>query len=353
MASPVVGLALANALAAEPIIETLLAPATSANPRNSESDIVVLKDGTLLAAWSDFYGGASDFAAARISAAKSTDGGRTWSERFTLLENSGSNNVMSVSFLRPKSGGILFFYLVKNSKSDLKVFVRRSDDESKTWSEPVCVTPQPGYHVMNNARAVQLKDGRIVSPVSFTEEVRTREGEFRNVMFFSDDDGRIWKRGKAEVICPKRGAMEPGVIELKDGRLLQIIRTQLGMIWHAHSADRGDTWTEAKPWTIATPESPSTLARLPGDGDFLLIYNPNVKPGTDHSGPRTPLAGAISSDEGKTWSKPKLVESDLSSTYAYTSVTFHEGHALLTYYVAKGGQLSLKFKSLPLDWFRE
>jgi Neuraminidase (sialidase) len=147
--------------------------------------------------------------------------------------------------------------------------------------------------------------------------------------------------------------MEPGLVELDDGRVLQIIRTQLGQIWHCHSNDGGDTWTEASPWTMAAPESPSTLARTPDRGEFLLIYNPTVRLGTDHSGPRTPLVAALSTDEGRTWSEPKAIESDLSAQYAYTSVRFHQDRALISYYVAHGGLLSLKFKSIPLSWFRE
>ena len=134
---------------------------------------------------------------------------------------------------------------------------------------------------------------------------------------------------------------------------LQIIRTQLGRIWYCHSSDGGDTWTEAVPWTMAAPEAPSTLARTPDRSEFLLIYNPTVRLGTGHSGPRTPLVAALSTDEGRTWSQPKAIESDLSAHYAYTSIRFHKDRALLTYYVARGGLLSLKFKSIPLAWFRE
>ncbi|MEW6303555.1 MAG: sialidase family protein [Verrucomicrobiota bacterium] len=338
-------------LAADGVIESIIAPGTTENKRNSEGDVLVLKDGTLLAAWSDFYGGAGDFAAARISAAQSRDGRRTWGPRYTLVENAGKVNVMSVSFLRLPSGEVLLFYLMKNSKTDLDVLVRRSKDDAKTWSEPVLVTAEPGYYVMNNARVLRLKSGRIVCPTSFTGEVWTKKEEFKTVMYYSDDDGRTWKRGKGMASCPQRGAMEPGLLELKDGRVLQIIRTQVGQIWHAHSSDGGDTWTEAAPWTMAAPESPSTLARMP-DGNLLLVYNPTVKLGGDHAGPRTPLVAAVSKDEGATWSEPKIIESDLTATYAYTSVTFHDGRVLLTYYVAKGGLLSQKFKSVPLGWFQ-
>ena len=350
-------------VAAEPV-ETMLAPATATNPRNSEGDIVVLRDGKLLVAWSEFTGGAADDSKARIAAARSADGGRTWSPRFTLQENVGTQNVMSVSFLRSRSGEILFFYGVKNSPRELYFMVRRSRDEAQTWSEPVRVMSDPGYYVMNNARVVQLRSGRILCPTSFTQEVWTRKEQFRTVMYYSDDDGRTWRRGRGIVVCPQRGAMEPGLLELQDGRLLQIIRTQMGEIWHSHSTDGGDTWTEARPWTMRAPESPSTLARLPGSGELVLIYNPVVKLGTDHSGPRSPLVAALSRDEGKTWSSPKEIEPDRSATsaaeggatppqgYAYTSVTFHGDRALLTYYFSRDKRLSLKFKSLPIEWFR-
>lgn len=334
------------------IIETIIAQATPTNKRNSEGDIVVLRDGTLLVAWSDFYGGAGDDAGARISAATSRDGGRTWSRRYTLQENIGRQNVMSVSFLRSQSGDILFFFGIKNSPSDLDFAVRRSSDEGKTWSEPVLITPEPGYYVMNNARVIQLRSGRIVCPMAFTDKVWTKNEDFRTVMYFSDDDGRTWRRGKGIVRCPKRGAMEPGLLELNDGRLLQIIRTQTGWIWHSYSSDGGNTWTEAKPWTVAAPEAPSTIARMPDRGDILLIYNPNVDLQADHCGQRTPLVAAVSSDEGQTWSRPKAIESDPGATYSYVSVTFADDRALLTYYLEREGLLSLKFKSIPLQWFR-
>ena len=342
-------------------ITRFIAGADPTHPRQSEGDIVVLRDGTLFAAWSDFYEKANDHAPARISAARSTDGGRTWGPRFTLQENTGRSNVMSASLVRSRTGDLLFFYLQKNSTTDLKALVRRSTDDARTWGAPALVTPEPGYHVMNNARVIQLKSGRLLAPVSTAPQVGTKNDNFRTVVYRSDDDGRTWRRGTTLLSAPKRGAMEPGLIELKDGRVLQIIRTQTGRIWHAYSPDGGDTWTEATPWSIEAPEAPSTLARNPANGDWLLVWNPTVvwaNPektvlGTNHGGPRTPLAAMISHDEGRTWSTPKPLESDATATYAYTSITFHDGRALLSYYhsPAPGKLLSLKFQSVPLEWF--
>lgn len=347
--------------AGEPVVESFIAKSTKEAPRQSEGDVTVLKDGTLLAAWSDFYGGSEDNAEARISAATSADGGKTWVGKRTLQENSGKANVMSVSFLRSKSGDLLFFYLQKNSLTDLKVYVRRSTDEGKTFSEPVMVTNEPGYHVMNNARVIQIASGRLLAPIATTAQVWTKKDDFRTVCWFSDDDGRTWKRGSTMLSAPKRGAMEPGLIELKDGRVMQIIRTQTGSIWHSHSSDGGDTWTEAKPWSIPSPESPASLVRLPQDGSWILVWNPNVEwkdpektvLGANHGGRRTPLVAAVSKDEGATWSEPKKVETDPSVTYAYTSITPHKDRVLLSYYYFPIGSkdLSLKFKSIPVEWF--
>ena len=342
-------------------VESFIARATDANPRNTEADVLVRRDGSLLVAWSDFYAGSRDDAPARISASVSTDGGRTWGPRFTLQENTGGANVMSVSFVRLRTGEVLFFFLQKNSLTDLKAYVRRSIDDARTWGEPVLVTADPGYHVMNNARVIQLRSGRLLAPVASTKQVWTKNDDFRTSVYLSDDDGRTWRRSRTLLSAPKRGAMEPGLVELKDGRVMQIIRTQTGFIWRSFSSDGGETWTDAAPWDIESPESPATLAVAPC-GDWLLVWNPKVEwsnpektvLGANHGGARTPLASMVSGDEGRTWSRARNLEGNPDSTFAYTSVTFHEGRALLTYYdFPKGGKLlSLKFKSVPLAWFR-
>lgn len=328
----------------------VLAPASRRYPRNTEGDVIVLRDGRLLCVWSRFYGGTADNASAEIAGAVSEDGGRSWGEPFVVQPNVGRENVMSASLLRERrSGHILLFFGVKNSRSDLKFYCRRSEDEGRTWGEPVLVTPSEGYHVMNNARVVQLSTGRILAPVSYTEKVWSPKEHFRTVMFYSDDGGRSWHRAPGEVDLPKRGAMEPGVVELKDGRVLKIVRTQLGQIYRAYSEDGGLTWSEPEPMGVPSPEAPATIARVPHTGDLVLFYNPTVKPGADHLGPRCPLSVAISKDEGRTWRHTADLETDCRFSYAYLSCTFHDRRALLTYWVGGKEGFSLKFCNLPVS----
>jgi sialidase-1 len=332
-------------------------PATKSNPRYSEGSIIELADGSLLFAITEFIGSGSDFAKAQIIARRSTDGGRTWGKPRVLQENVGGRNVMSVTLRRlPKSGSrvppIGLFYLVKNSFSNLLVYLRVSRDEGKSFGKPIRVTTTPGYHVLNNDRVTVLSSGRILVPVATTADVR-KVNRFVSWCFLSDDGGKSWRPGKGKVGYARRGAMEPEVLELNDGRVLMIVRTQLGHIAAAYSTDGGDTWSKPADWGVKAPEAPATLRRIPSTGDLLLIWNNTFRNGSGHGGNRTPLTAAVSSDEGKTWRHVRDIETRSDQTYAYTSLTFIGPRAVMSYYVRdeKTGRISTRFRSLPVSWF--
>lgn len=339
-------------------ISRLVYEADQQHPRYTEGSVIALRDGSLLFAITEFTGSGSDFAQARIVARTSRDQGRSWSAPRVLQENSGQMNVMSVTLRRLQSpaarGTIGMFYLQKNAYDDLQCYVRMSHDECATFGEPIRVTVQPGYHVVNNDRVTQLRDGRLVVPVAATADVR-QVNHFVSFCYLSDDGGATWRRGQGQVDLPKRGAMEPEVIELVDGRLMMIMRNQLGTISRSYSRDRGDTWSEPDDLGLPAPEAPATLRRIPATGDLLLIWNDTYTPGAGHGGRRTPLTAAISSDEGQSWQRAGNLESDPQRTYAYTSVTFHHGRAVMSYWESppNSPQLSARFRSLPVSWFYE
>jgi len=105
---------------------------------------LVEKYGRLFLAYSHFYGGSRDESPAYIAGRFSEDKGKTWSkEDVTVIENEGKQNVMSVTLLRFISGEIGFFYAVKNSSSDCRLYMRTdlgcqfrsySQDRGETWS---------------------------------------------------------------------------------------------------------------------------------------------------------------------------------------------------------------------------
>lgn len=326
------------------------AAAVPGNLRNSEADAIVLKDGRVLFAWTEFLGdGRSDWATARISARISADQGKTWGDRFTLQENIGKMNVMEADLLRLKSGKILFLFCRKNDEGDAAPFVRISKDDAKTFSAPVpmAITPSPSYTGFNHDRAIQLKSGRILMPLFFTTDYRV-DPHIRSRVYYSDDEGATWKPSDTVVDLPqsKAGAQEPGVIELRDGRVMLWVRTDLGRIYRAYSRDKGKTFSELKPIAeIDSPLSPQSIKRHPKSKDLILIWNDSK------TRLRSPLSAAVSSDEGLTWTHRKIVDQQPGETYAYTSIEWLKESALLSYYVSKEGGWALRMKILPLNWF--
>jgi sialidase-1 len=331
----------------------LVAPASDDNPRNSEADMLLLKDGRLLLAWIDFYTSAgTDWGSARISAMISRDRGRTWKDKYTLQENIGDMNVMEPDLLRLKSGKVLFLFCRKNSPADCAPMVRISSDDAKTFSapKPMPVTPSPSYTGFNHDRAIQLRSGRILMPLFYTTDYRVQP-RILTRLYYSDDEGANWTPSETIVDIPdsKAGAQEPGVIELKDGRVMMWIRNSTGKIYKCYSSDRGRTWSKAEPMNLQSPLSPQSIKRHPKTGDLILVWN-------NSPDKRWPLTAAVSRDDGETWTNIRNLDTEPDRTFAYTSIEFLPDRALFTYYVGpapgvRGNRWSLRLRAVPSDWF--
>lgn len=375
--------------------ETVLElPPGGDNTRNSEGAFLERDDGRLLFVYSHFQRtaetdrGGADNAPAFLAGRVSADHGRTWSGHDeVIVPNEGTENVMSVSLLRNAAGTPLLFYLVKNSWHDCRPVVRFSPDGGRNWPEKVALEEKPGYYVVNNDRAIRLSSGRLLVPAAFHPPpdpgVNRRLGGGRVVVFFSDDQGRHWRRSARALESPvpwgtplaragvlagtwyaspepldatgllasvpgggdgsgavrhpepvpehRSGLQEPGVIEKADGSVYLWARTDLGTQYVSRSTDGGETWSAAVAGPLVSPCSPASIRRLPGNGPWLAVYN-------DHSGRfpfvpgrRTPLVAAVSDDEGETWRNHKVLADDPDGWYCYTAIHFHGDQVLLSF----------------------
>ncbi len=334
------------------------------NPRNSEGAFVRLQDGRVMFVYTHFTGGGGDHAKAHLAARFSADEGKTWTDKdITVVPNGGDMNVMSVSLLRLKGGEIALFYLRKNSLTDCRPCLRLSRDDGKTWSEPRPCIPdeEVGYYVLNNDRAVQLKSGRIVLPLALHNTPKQNKFDGRALILctLSDDGGKTWRRSKdARKAKSPEGRevtlQEPGVVELKDGLLMQFCRTDAGRQYLSFSKDGGDAWEEFKPSDLISPLSPASIKRIPRTGDLLVVWNNHENIDAERKGKRTPFHAAVSRDDGKTWQKSKVIEDDPDGWYCYTAVEFVGEFVLLGHCAGDrkkdGGLAVTQITRFPLDW---
>jgi Neuraminidase (sialidase) len=323
---------------AEPFGLTV-APVGLNNPRNSEAAIVRLKNGSLLLGWTEFYAGdAADHGPARISGKVSADGGRTWGEKYTLVENDGGRNVMEVNFLRLKNSDIVLFYCQKNTEStDCRVMMRTSKDEGQTFGTAKQMSPAGKYTGLTNGRSIRLRTGRIL--------LEAWEGG-DSYCYLSDDDGANWR--ESQRVQPAGGkSYEPACVELKNGEVMMLMRTGLGAQYKSISKDGGDHWSEPVASPLVGTAAPVSISRAPTTGDLVAIWNRN--PGASK---RNPLVSAVSKDEGNAWVHFRTIEDATDDAWAYPAVTWIGSDAYLTYFNYKGG-LSLQLKILPAGWFYE
>jgi len=343
-----------------------LIEANADHPRHDSATMVELKDGRLMLAWMEYVGGEAmghDHAPSNIASMVSSDGGYTWRDHRILVENNpGDTNIHYPCLLRLASGDILFYYLryhhiAPGEPLKSSSFLCRSSDEGKTFSAPIMCD-------FKGRPLSQLSSGRVIMPTMQVLGAWCGPTDHQIAgCFYSDDDGRTWKESDNWVDLPMRGAMEPHIAELKDGRLLMVMRTQLGAIFKSISADSGVTWSKPQTTGLKAPESMRCLARMPKTGDLLLIWNNSLyDPESDHFGKRTPLTVAISKDDGLRWENVKNIETDPDWEFTNSSCHFtSKGKVIITYiasHMRSSGNLGRSYMPLKAaiadtEWFYE
>lgn len=341
----------------------IVAP-TEEFPRHSEGDLVELKDGRLLFAWSRKVGG-EDTSEGCIVGLISNDNGATWPGEPKVIRPvwDGVADVMSVSFCRSSRGLHLFFLArLANPPSGNfysgcnRVFQIISTDEGQTWSAPTAVSTRFAYTILNNARALRISTGRMILPVaSVPGSIFDFYNEQRVYCLISDDEGQSWRESN-ELAIIGTGLMEPGVAESGDGSLYMSIRTKTGYLYEAKSYDGGAYWSAPQPSSIASAEAPSTVVRAPHTGEFWLLWCHT--PYTGKWFERHHIGLTISRDSGATWSEPVTLEYHPDHSFGYISALFHHESLLITYYdwpldrtKPNGGlfhHTSIRLRNIPL-----
>jgi hypothetical protein len=139
-----------------------------------------------------------------FAARSSKDRGRSWGEKFELVPNEGKRNVMCVSLLRLPSDRILMAYLRKDTASThCQPWLRSSDDDGKSWSQPWHALALEGYLVKENDRVIRLEKsgGRLLMPVGPMTPLGPKDPYHSlTTCIYSDDQARRGPRVRQSLI---------------------------------------------------------------------------------------------------------------------------------------------------------
>lgn len=328
--------------------------------------------GTLLAVFDLRHKNSGDLPAdVDVGLARSIDQGKTWQKNQVILDydknekDSKGNGVGDPCILVDRKTGTIFVAALWSkgnrgwngsgpglSPEETGQFViTKSSDDGVTWSKPINITAKiKGRDAkwrlcfQGPGSGIQLKDGTLVFPAQYREA----SGIAHSCFIFSSDSGDTWTIS-SPAIPGKPPTSESQIAELNDGSLLLSMRDESRSgkrAWARFQPDSGlagGKWVEN--WSVV--DDPTCMASLIRHPDGLLFFSNPSSPKQ-----RVALTVRASSDNGKTWSKGRLIDPRPSS---YSSMTvLNDGSIGVLYECGpRSGIETLSFVRFRPEWILE
>jgi len=299
-----------------------------------------------------------------VGMSRSTDGGRTWEPMKTIM-NMGSDRkwrhdgIGDPAVLVDQGTGTIWVAAVwshgnrgwNGSGPGLtpeetgQFMLTRSDDDGKTWSDPINITeqikdPEWCFILQGPGNGITMKDGTIVFAAQYQDPPSNRRLPHSTIIY-SKDHGDTWQVGtgafpdttEAQVV-----ELEPGVLMLncrynrKPARVVMITR------------DMGETWRKHPTSETALIEPRACMASLikiqyEGE-DWLLFSNPNSLSGRNH------ITIKASPDGGLSWPQQHDLLLDENGSAGYSCLSLIDEHTVGILY--EGSQAHMTFQRVPL-----
>jgi len=322
----------------------------------------------------------------------STDDGRTWSapqDLFQWPRDAGGfalfdalvdhDGEIHIFILCDANSGVLY---PKSQEAQatrpgqiLDIWYARSRGGRARWDIPKAIWTGHGSDLLS---VIQLRNGRLLLPYASKHERGwgrglngggfgdfTYFGTYSVSALYSDDGGATWHVSPDDLAVQTPdlftyGADEPVVLQLKDGRVWMLMRTQRGRFYESFSSDGGAHWSQPQPSSLISSDSPAGLLRLK-DGKILLFSNACLRYPYAY-GARYVLHVAVSDDEGHTWrgfrevardllrNEPPTGHEDYGLSYTFPTLT-KDGQVLFSNWVQSGRERS--FRLLDPAWVYE
>ena len=270
-----------------------------------------------------------------LLAAKSDDGGTTWSKPCLVIDAHilpyfpiGRTVILGNFWTDPSGRLWLFFDQTMNhhdGRGGLWVTICENPDaENPVWS-----TPKRIWHGGMLNKPTILSSGEwLLSTYLLQTEFTTllqsilpfwyHNGQtfsqlepYRGVnLLASKDQGKTWELRSIQKF-PNPDWHEPMVVEKQNGQLWMLTRTR-GGVMETFSDDKGYTWTEPIPSENFKHPNSRFFFRKLASGHILLIKNGDKL--NEHSG-RNQFSAWLSDDDGQTWKGGLVIDDRARVTY--------------------------------------
>lgn len=170
----------------------------------------------------------SDWAVIDIGMKKSTDSGRTWSDR-RILVSGGKENTINNPVMIADKNTVHFLYCVNYRQ----VFYMKSSDEGEGWTCPREITGDIRNGVgdfffscvaLGPTHGISLSSGTLAVPIWLAYNREDEKSHHPSVIgiLYSENDGLHWKTGELSDFLTD--ASEFCITELRDGKIIANIR---------------------------------------------------------------------------------------------------------------------------------
>jgi sialidase-1 len=306
--------------------------------------LVTSKRGTLLAVFDLRHENNRDLPGnIDVGLTRSTDNGDTWSKTIRVLDYEGSG-VGDPTILVDRETGRIFVAALWSKGNRAwngsgpgltpeetgQFVIAWSDDDGETWSKPTSITSQvkqPQWRLCFNGPGcgIQLLNGTLVMPAQYKDT----QGVPHSCFIESRDHGTSWSISPP---CDGRTS-ESQIAETNEGLLIS-------MRDESRSGQRKWQRWDGKNWSpswLALPDPVCQASLFRHPSGTLLFCNPA------NAQRRVGLTVRESTDEGRTWSEGRLIDTNVSM---YSCMTLLRDGRMAVLYEGKHG---LHFARFPLE----